>query len=112
MQLALPRAVEALKARIRLPTGVPPFGTRTYYLFSALWIAAFALALIGPAAGIYFRYSAPESNSQLVLGSRAGIAVSDQDATHIRFPIGPKAQSLGIRPATTSWKSTGCRFRR
>jgi len=98
MQLALPRAVEALRARIRLPTGVPPFGTRTYYLFSALWIAAFALALIGPAAGIYFRYSAPESNSQLVLGSRAGIAVSDQDATHIRFPIGPKAQSLGINP--------------
>jgi len=98
MQLALPRAVEGLRARIKLPNAVPPFGTKIYYVFSALWIAAFALALIGPAMGIYYRYTAPESNSQLVLGSRAGIAVSDQDATRIRFPIGPKAREWGIQP--------------
>lgn len=98
MQLALPKPIQALRSRIKIPGAVPPFNTPTYRVFSAIWIAAFLLALIGPAMGIYYRYTAPESNSQLVLGSRAGIAVSDQDATRIRFPIGPKSRADGIRP--------------
>ncbi|MEO7276924.1 MAG: hypothetical protein ABIW33_02745, partial [Sphingomicrobium sp.] len=61
------------------------------------WIAAFLLALAGPIIGIYLRYSAPENNSQLLLGSRAGFAVSLQDATTIRFPVGRSSSSTGIR---------------
>ena len=96
--LAWPGAFAGFTSRIRIPNAVPPFNTRTYRIFSAIWIAAFLLALIGPAAGLYYRYTAPKSNAQLVLGSRAGIAVSEQDATRIRFPMGPYAQKAGIRP--------------
>ena len=45
--------------------------------------------------GIYYRYTAPENNSQLLLGSRAGIAVSPEDATKIRFTVGPAGASGG-----------------
>lgn len=98
MQLALPNFEHALKSRFRLPPAVPPFNTRTYRIFTVLWFAAFLLALIGPATGFYFRYSAPQNNSQLLLGSRAGFAVSPKDATRIRFTIGPWATKEGIRP--------------
>ncbi len=98
MQLALPNFEQALKSRFRLPPAVPPFNTRTYRLFTVLWFAAFLLAMIGPATGFYFRYSAPQNNSQLLLGSRAGFAVSPKDATRIRFTIGPWATKEGIRP--------------
>ncbi|HUE79060.1 MAG TPA: hypothetical protein VMN38_05465 [Sphingomicrobium sp.] len=95
----MPSAITALKGRIRLPEAVPPFGTRSYRLFSLLWAAAFLLALIGPGMGLYYRYSSPENNSQLMLGSRAGFAVSQQDATRIRFPVGPYSKALGIVPS-------------
>ena len=97
MQLALPNIEQALKSRFRLPPAVPPFNTRTYRIFTILWFAAFLLALIGPATGFYFRYSAPQNNSQLLLGSRAGFAVSPKDATRIRFTVGPWAAKEGIR---------------
>jgi len=93
MQLALPG--ETL-TRLRLPPVVPPFSTRVYRLFSILWLAAFALALIGPLAGFYYRYTEPANNSQLVLGSRAGFAVSPADATRVRFLVGPSLPG-GIR---------------
>jgi hypothetical protein len=98
MQLALSNFEQALKSRFRLPPVVPPFNTRTYRIFTVLWFAAFLLALIGPATGFYFRYSAPQNNSQLLLGSRAGFAVSPKDATRIRFTVGPWATKEGIRP--------------
>ncbi len=94
MQLAL---TGGTLTRLRLPPVVPPFSTRGYRLFSILWLAAFALALIGPLAGFYYRYTAPENNSQLLLGSRAGFAVAPADATRVRFLVGPPA-SGGIRP--------------
>jgi hypothetical protein len=87
-----------LSGRFRLPDAVPPFGTRTYRLFSLVWALAFLLAIVGPAMGLYARYSSPENNSQLMLGSRAGIALAERDATQIRFPVGPYAQAAGIRP--------------
>jgi hypothetical protein len=95
--LALPQSFGAWKARLKLPDAVPPFNTRIYYLFSVIWFAAFLLAVIGPAAGLYHRYSSPENNSQLMLGSRAGFAASEEDATAIRFPVGEQARKLGIR---------------
>jgi hypothetical protein len=98
MQLALPNFEQALKSRFRLPPVVPPFDTRTYRIFTILWLAAFLLAVVGPATGFYLRYSAPSNNSQLLLGSRAAFAVSPKDATRIRFTVGPWAAKEGIRP--------------
>ena len=98
MQLALSNAGETLKGGIRLPPAVPPFNARAYRLFSIVWIAAFLLAFVGPLAGFYFRYTSPENNSQLLLGSRAGFAVSPRDATTVRFTVGPDADKAGIRP--------------
>jgi len=98
MQLTLPNFEQALQSRFRLPPAVPPFNSRAHRIFTILWFAAFLLALIGPATGFYFRYSAPPNNSQLLLGSRAGFAVSPKDATRIRFTVGPWATKEGIRP--------------
>jgi len=84
--------------RFRLPDAVPPFSTLAHRLFTAVWIAALLLALIGPAMGLYQRYSNPGDNSQLMLGSRAGISVSEMDATQIRFTVGPDAAKAGVEP--------------
>jgi hypothetical protein len=97
MQLALAETTQERKGRFRLPPAVPPFNTRTYRIFSLLWLLALLLALVGPATGIYFRYSSPANNSQLMLGSRAGFAVSPKDATRIRFIDGPHAAKEGLR---------------
>lgn len=98
VQLALPVALTELSRRFKLPDAVPPFGTRTYRLFSLIWALAFLLAVVGPVLGLYARYSSPTNNSQLMLGSHAGIALSEQDATRIRFPVGPHTAAAGIRP--------------
>src|SRR5947209_18270993 len=96
MELALPSAGQAPNGGLRLPPCVPPFNTLTYRLFTAVWVIAFALALIGPVAGLYERYNERGNNSQLLLGSRAGFAVSPRDATLVRFTVGPKAASAGV----------------
>jgi hypothetical protein len=90
--------VQSGARRIRLPAAIPPFNTLTLRLFSLLWFAAFILALAGPLAGFYLRYTAPSNNSQLLLGSRAGFAVSPGDATKVRFTVGPDAKKAGIVP--------------
>ncbi|MEO7601711.1 MAG: hypothetical protein ABIS39_00385 [Sphingomicrobium sp.] len=97
MQLALASNERPKGWRFRLPPAVPPFNTRVHRIFSIFWTLAFLLALIGPAAGIYLRYTAPTNNSQLLLGSRAGFAVSPRDATLIRFTVGPSAKEAGIK---------------
>lgn len=91
MQLAMPKP---MPTRLRLPPVVPSFSKTGFRLFSILWSVAFLLALVGPLAGLYGRYTAPENNSQLLLGSRAGFAVSPADATRIRFPVG---RASGLR---------------
>jgi len=96
MQLALPNAGPAPKGGFRLPPSVPPFSTLTHRLFTALWMIAFALALVGPLAGLYERYQERSNNSQLLLGSRAGFAVSPSDATLVRFTVGPQAAGTGV----------------
>ena len=97
MQLALASEEKPKGWRFRLPPAVPPFNTRIHRVFSIIWIAAFLLAIVGPAAGIYLRYTAPKSNSQLLLGSRAGIAVSPRDATKVRFIVGDSAREAGLK---------------
>ena len=94
----LARSEQPPSRRFRLPPAVPPFDTRTYRIFSAIWLAALLLAIVGPAMGIYYRYSAPDNNSQLLLGSRAGFAVSPKDATRIRFTVGPQSPNGGLQP--------------
>src|SRR5437763_5837060 len=96
MELALPSAGQAPKSGLRLPQAVPPFNTLTYRLFTALWMVAFALALVGPLAGLYERYQERGNNSQLLLGSRAGFAVSPRDATIVRFTVCPQAENAGV----------------
>ena len=96
MQLALPNAGLAPRGGWRLPPCVPPFNTLAYRLFTALWMVAFALALVGPLAGLYERYHERGNNSQLLLGSRAGFAVSPRDATIVRFTVGPQAAGAGV----------------
>ncbi|MDQ3246510.1 MAG: hypothetical protein M3Q52_06405 [Pseudomonadota bacterium] len=97
VQLALPGALNEVAARLKLPKRVPPFNTAVYRLFWLIWAAALCLAIVGPVMGLYLRSVSPENNSQLVLGSRAGFAVAEPDATRIRFPVGPEARQAGIR---------------
>ena len=97
MQLALASTEKTPGGRFRLPPAVPPFDTRTYRIFSIIWLAALLLAIVGPGLGIYYRYSSPDNNSQLMLGSRAGFAASPKDATKIRFTVGPQAEQGGLR---------------
>jgi hypothetical protein len=98
MQLALPSTNPAPNSGLRLPPCVPPFNTLTYRLFTAVWMIAFALALVGPIAGLYERYHERGNNSQLLLGSRAGFAVSPRDATIVRFTVGPQSRGAGVIP--------------
>jgi hypothetical protein len=98
--MAIEIAAESLPARrfrLRLPQQVPDFGPRGFFLFRLVWFAAFALALIGPVAGTWQRFSDAGRNSGLVAGSRAGIGLAQYDLTRIRFPVGPAAASAGIR---------------
>jgi hypothetical protein len=83
--------------RLRMPTRVPDFGPRGFLVFRLIWFAAFALALIGPVAGTWQRFSDAGRNSALVAGSRAGVALAEEDLTRIRFPVGSAAASAGIR---------------
>lgn len=87
----------AAKSRFRLPGRVPPFNKPTYRIFSIVWIAALFLAVLGPSLALYDRYTSPGDNSQLMLGSRAGFAVSLQDATRIRFLVGSQSREAGLR---------------
>jgi hypothetical protein len=96
MQLALGMTNERGRSGFRLPPVVPPFNTLTFRLFTAVWLFAFLLGVVGPVVGFYFRYTEPANNSQLLLGSRAGFAVSPRDATVVRFTVGPQAQAAGI----------------
>jgi hypothetical protein len=95
-QLAMPSETLPPEGRFRLPPTIPPFNTLTHRLFSVIWIVAFLLAIAGPIMGFRERYTQPSNNSQLLLGSRAGFAVSPRDATLIRYDIGPSAAKAGI----------------
>ena len=98
MQLALPIRDQTLKGGFRLPPVVPPFNKLSYRLFSLLWVLALLLAVAGPLAGLHQRYTEARNNSQLLLGSRAGFAVSPSDATLVRFTVGPQTRNSGLVP--------------
>jgi hypothetical protein len=102
MQLALRRTDGALRGALdggfRLPPVVPEFNTLAYRLFTALWGLVLLLAIVGPILGFHYRYTEKPNNSQLLLGSRAGFAVSPRDATLVRFTVGPQPSKGGVVP--------------
>jgi len=99
VQLAIPQrfGFGARRGGWKLPDQLPKFNTLAYRIFSVLWFAALALAIVGPVMGLYERYKAPGDNSQLLLGSRAGFAVAPKDVTRVRYTIGPDARQAGLR---------------
>src|SRR5688572_28640490 len=88
----------AERFRVRLPGRVPDFGPRGLLVFRIVWFAALALAIVGPITGTWQRFYDAGRNSGLVAGSRAGIALWEDDLTRIRFPVGRASAEAGIRP--------------
>ncbi|HEY1604962.1 MAG TPA: hypothetical protein VGF77_05135 [Allosphingosinicella sp.] len=84
--------------RLKLPERLPDFGHRALIAFRILWFIALALAVAGPVAGTWYRLSDASRNSPLVLGSRAGLALTPDNLAFIRFPVGPQAMAAGIKP--------------
>jgi hypothetical protein len=82
----------------RLPERIPDLRRPWLNLFELVWFAALLLAIAGPAAGLWYRFTTPGENSALMLGSRAGLVLSDTDLTQVRFPVGSAARAAGVRP--------------
>jgi predicted metalloprotease with PDZ domain len=49
-------------------------------------------------AGLYYRFTTPGENSALMLGSRAGLVLDENDLTKVRFPVGSAAKAAGVHP--------------
>lgn len=81
----------------RLPERIPDLKRPWLYLFELLWFACFLLALVGPIEGIRYRFTAPAENSALMLGSRAGLVLEEDDMTQVRFPVGSAAEAAGAQ---------------
>ena len=84
--------------RPRLPERIPDLKRPWLTLFELLWFAALLLAVAGPVIGTWYRLTSPDENSALMLGSRAGLVLSEDDLTHVRFPVGAAARAAGVRP--------------
>src|SRR5207302_3700959 len=48
--------------------------------------------------GTYYRLTTPGENSKLMLGSRAGLVLSANNLTYVRFPVGSAAKAAGVEP--------------
>ena len=88
----------SLRQRPRLPERIPDLRRPWLTLFELLWFPALLLAIVGPVAGTWYRLTSPDANSGLIIGSRAGLALSEDDLTQVRFPVGSAARAAGIRP--------------
>ena len=86
------------RQRPRLPERIPDLRRPWLTLFELLWYPALLLAIAGPIAGTWYRLTSPDENSALMLGSRAGLALSEDDLTRVRFPVGSAARAAGIQP--------------
>lgn len=82
----------------RLPERIPDLKRPWLYLFEAFWFACLLLAVVGPIEGIRYRFTTPDENSALMLGSRAGLVLSADDLTHVRFAIGAATEDAGVQP--------------
>ena len=84
--------------RLALPDRLPDLKRRGVLLFQLFWLPALLLAIVGPLAGLWFRFDQAGQNSALIVGSRAGLALSEDDLTEVRFPVGSSAKAAGIQP--------------
>ncbi|MEO7240659.1 MAG: hypothetical protein ABIW16_04595 [Sphingomicrobium sp.] len=82
--------------RWRLPERIPDLKKPWLILFQLLWFPALLLAIVGPVAGTWSRLTTAGENSGLMLGSRAGLALDEDDLTKVRFPIGDIARTAGV----------------
>jgi hypothetical protein len=87
----------AREFRPKLPERIPDFGRKALWVFRPIWFAALLLAIVGPVGGIWFRLANPVPDSQILPGSRAGLALDPQDLTRIRFTVGPDSVAAGVR---------------
>ena len=84
--------------RLRLPERIPDLRRPWLTLFELLWYPALLLAIAGPVVGTWYRLSSPDENSALMVGSRAGLVLSEDDLSRVRFPVGDAARAAGLRP--------------
>lgn len=91
---------EAAPARSgpRLPERLPDLKRPWLTLFELIWFPVLLLAVVGPIAGTWQRLHTPGENSALMIGSRVGMVLSEDDLTQVRFPVGAAAQQAGIKP--------------
>jgi hypothetical protein len=82
----------------RLPERIPDLKRPWLSIFELFWFACLAFALIGPIEGIRYRFTTPAENSALMLGSRAGLVLAQDDLTRVRFPVGSAAEAAGVEP--------------
>jgi len=82
----------------KLPERIPDLKRPWLWVFELFWYAALALAVVGPVAGVWYRFSTPGENSALMIGSRAGMALSEDNLTQVRFAVGSAAKAAGIQP--------------
>lgn len=81
-----------------LPERIPDLKGRGLLFFQLFWIPALLLAIAGPLAGIWYRFDQSGQNSALIVGSRAGLALDEDDLTRVRFPVGAHARAAGVKP--------------
>src|SRR3954466_2650968 len=82
---------------LRLPDRLPDLRRPWLTIFELVWFAALLLAIVGPVAGLYYRFTTAGENSALMLGSRTGLVLSEDDLTLVRFPVGAAAKAAGVR---------------
>ena len=82
---------------LRLPERLPDLRRPWLTLFEIFWFAALLLAIAGPIAGLYYRFTTPGENSALMLGSRTGLVLSGRRSDSC--PLSDRRSGLG-RPAT------------
>ena len=69
-----------LKLRsLRLPERLPDLRRPWLQVFELFWFAALLLAVVGPIAGLYYRFTTAGENSALMLGSRTGLVLSEDE---------------------------------
>jgi hypothetical protein len=82
----------------RIPERIPDLKRPWLNFFELFWFVCFALAIAGPVAGIWYRFTTSGENSALMVGSRAGLVLSRDDLTEVRFTVGSAAQAARIEP--------------
>lgn len=99
MATGVATAGEVSKPRLlRLPERLPDLHNPWLRIFELFWFAALIVAVVGPVAGMWYRFTTPGENSALMLGSRVGLVIAEDDLTRVRFPIGAAAKAAGVKP--------------